>query len=197
MNNSQDYNLQEEREITSVSEQEVSFDDLQAIFNEQSQRLEKILDSPQAQPHRLDLSVSVSHRRRLQRAWFFLALVLFFFAATVMFGTILGQQNSDIYCRILYMALDVVFVILSVKSLYVAFVDYRLETVVKKVKRRYVFSSLIRTVALGLASVFTIVMVSCTTTVGDGFVMTQPQSHNDRTEIVDIIYDTMSKINNS
>ena len=107
-------NLQDLPDFASISEQEISFDDLQPLFDAQSRRLDDLLCRPEAHPLTLNTSHSRTFRTRMFYAWGILAI--YCVAAAIYWGISLWHYQYDIYFRIYTLFLEGCFLFLAVDT---------------------------------------------------------------------------------
>ena len=196
-----------------------SFDDLQPFFDEQSRRLDAILDHPEAQPKSLNRSHANTARIRLLRAWGIFASICL--AISVYWGIALWSHNFDIYYRVFTLVLEAIFISLTIDSASTAISllrhnpadvsfdrmqhtarhsttaphllsDFPKTHSPSKPTNVFLFSNFKRTIPIGAAASLMLVLVSCATKVGDGNTITQ--NHNARIEVVDDVIYTLSII---
>lgn len=218
-------NPQDLQDFAGVSEQEIVFDDLQPLFDDNSRRLADILDCPAARPTFLNISDAPTFRFRMVRAWGILALLCL--VATISWGIALWHYNYDIYYRLFTLFIEFVYILITVESIATTFTILRHDParvsfdrmlrftrrsgmrplyMPKKKSRpsahiarhrncrpsphtrsntfnsQFIIGNLKRTATIGIAASFTLVLIACTTTVGDGYTLTQ--DHNARLEAI-------------
>lgn len=187
------------------------FDDLQPLFDDHSRRLDAVLDRPEARPTSLNLSEARTFRLRMARAWGILALLCI--VVTISWGIALWRYNHDIYYRLFTLFLEFVYILITVESVATTLAILRhdparvsLDCMLRYARSRrpsprtlsYAFTpqlvidNLKRTATIGVAASFTLVLVACATTVGDGHTITQ--DHHARIEAVDNVTHTISNI---
>ena len=185
--------------------EDVSFDDLQPMFDEQSRRIDAVVGGRERLPHSLNFrGLRTQHRRVLQR-WCLLAVASA--AVAVYWGIDLWHHNFDIYYRIFTLFLEAVFVYIMAASV-VAAVSIvrsaparsglgRMEHCAtpaepSKFKLQNSRFDLSRPVNIGIAASVTLVMVACAGSVGDGYTMSQ--DHNARIEAVENVQSILNNI---
>lgn len=101
-----------------ITSPEPSFDDLQADFDEQRRRLTAIFDRPGVNPPGFDFSAV----RRFSNVGLMECLFksVLFVAATILWGINLGRYDYDLSFRILIVAIELIFLALSVLCIYKA-----------------------------------------------------------------------------
>ena len=98
----------------SAAQQEISFADLQPLFDAQSHRLDDLLRRPEAHPHTLNTNHSRTFRTRMFYAWGILAI--YCVAAAIYWGISLWHYQYDIYFRIYTLFLEGCFLFLAVDT---------------------------------------------------------------------------------
>lgn len=219
-------NPQDLQDFAGVSEQEIVFDDLQPLFDDNSRRLADILDYPEARPTFLNISDAPTFRFHMVRAWGVLALLCL--VATISWGIALWHYNYDIYYRLFTLFIEFVYILITVESIATTFAillhdparisfDRMLRftrrsgmhplympqkksrpathntrhsncrpsprTLSNTFNSQFIIGNLKRTATIGIAASFTLVLIACTTTVGDGHNITQ--DHPDRSASVE------------
>lgn len=183
-------------------DEEPSFDDLQPYFDEQARRIAAILDSPEVKPLTINMSAATTKHRRILRAWRVSAL--FFLAVSIYWGVALWHLADDTYLRIFSVILEAVFLVISIRSIFTVISILRCSPhrrrdtraclrPVKSGSRSFVVN-LERFVSLGVAASSVILLVSCTTTIGDGYVLTKNKHHDTRIETVENVADVLNQI---
>ena len=188
-----------------AGEEDVSFGDLQPMFDEQSRRIDSVVGGRERLPRSLDFAGLRTQHRRLLRRWSLLAVASA--AVAVYWGIDLWHHNFDIYYRIFTLFLEAVFVFIMVDSTVSAVsiaqsspVGSSLDRISHKAnaaepsKFRIQNSKfdLSRPVNIGIAASVTLVMVACATSVGDGYTMSQ--DHNARIEAVENVQSILNNI---
>lgn len=162
-----------------------SFSDLQSLFDDHTRRLSAILDRPEASPTVLDSSGARTNHSRLLYSWGILALLLT--AVSVYWGIALWHYQNDIHFRLFTLFVEAAFLFLSAES--VATVLALRRHAPTRIGLGGLWSGWRRTVAISLAASCTLVMVSCTPTIGDGYTMTQ--DHWARAQAIDTVTQTI------
>lgn len=175
-----------------------SFDDLQPAFDDSSRRLAQLLDRPGARAARLNSSAARSGRSRMARAWGLFAFLCLGISAY--WGAALWQYDYDIYVRLFSLFLEAVFLTLSAVAIAATRSHRRhpartgLDSMLRHARHRndpdtrspryekFSALSLNRAATFGIAASVALILVSCTTTVGDGHILTQ--NHHARLEAV-------------
>lgn len=185
--------------------EDVSFGDLQPVFDAQSRRIEAVVGGRERLPHSLNFRGLRTWHRRMLRRWCLLAVASA--AVAVYWGIDLWHHNFDIYYRIFTLFLEAVFVFIMVDSTVSAVsiaqsspVGSSLDRISHKAnaaepsKFRIQYSKfdLSRPVNIGIAASVTLVMVACATSVGDGYTMSQ--DHNARIEAVENVQSILNNI---
>ncbi len=183
--------------------EDVSFGDLQPVFDEQSRRIDAVVGGREHLPR--SLNFAGLRRRLMLRRWCLLAVASA--AVAVYWGIDLWHHNFDIYYRIFTLFLEAVFVFIMVDSTVSAVsiaqsspVGSSLDRISHKAnaaepsKFRIQNSKfdLSRPVNIGIAASVTLVMVACATSVGDGYTMSQ--DHNARIEAVENVQSILNNI---
>lgn len=187
---------------THTFDEEPSFDDLQPFFDMESHRIEAILDRIGVQPLSINKSASSTSRRRMLRAWE--ALALSCIAFSIICGVVIWHHAVDLYFRCFAVILEMFSLLLSFKSIRTIITILRHSPYRCKGSKATLLTakqsslprvdSLMRTVSIGVAVSFTLVLFSCTTTIGDGYVLTKNAHHDNRTESVEEIIETLTRI---
>ena len=188
-----------------AGEEDVSFGDLQPMFDEQSRRIDAVVGGRERLPHSLNFRGLRTQHRRMLRRWSLLAVASA--AVAVYWGIDLWHHNFDIYYRIFTLFLEAVFVYIMAASV-VAAVSIvrsaparaglgRMEHCAtpaepSKFKLQNSRFDLSRPVNIGIAASVTLVMVACATSVGDGYTMSQ--DHNARIEAVENVQSILNNI---
>ena len=228
-------NLPDLPDFASATQQEISFDDLQPLFDAQSRRLDDLLCRPEARPASLNTRHSRTFRTRMFYAWGILAI--YCVAAAIYWGISLWHHQYDIYFRIytlflegcfLFLAVDTVSTTLAIlrhdpastpfdrmlrysrrfgmRPLYLPRKKSRLATLIAHLRARrrttiipqsvfnfqFSTSNFSRTATIGIAASFTLILVSCAPTVGDGHTLTQ--NHPARIEAVENVSNIVNNI---
>ena len=185
--------------------EDVSFGDLQPVFDEQSRRIEAVVGGRERLPHSLNFRGLRTQHRRVLRRWCLLAVASA--AVAVYWGIDLWHHNFDIYYRIFTLFLEAVFVFIMVDSTVSAVsiaqsspVGSSLDRIShnatpaepSKFKLQNSKFDLSRPVNIGIAASVTLVMVACATSVGDGYTMSQ--DHNARIEAVENVQSILNNI---
>lgn len=185
--------------------EDVSFGDLQSVFDEQSRRIDAVVGGRERLPHSLNFRGLRTRHRRVLRRWSLLAVASAAFA--VYWGIDLWHHNFDIYYRIFTLFLEAVFVFIMVDSTVSAVsiaqsspVGASLDRIFhkanaaepSKIRIQYSKFDLSRPVNIGIAASVTLVMVACATSVGDGYTMSQ--DHNARIEAVENVQSILNNI---
>ncbi len=188
-----------------AGEEDVSFDDLQSVFDEQSRRIDAVVGGRERLPHSLNFRGLRTQHRRVLRRWSLLAVASAAFA--VYWGIDLWHHNFDIYYRIFTLFLEAVFVFIMVDSTVSAVsiaqsspVGSSLDRIShkanaaepSKIRIQNSKFDLSRPVNIGIAASVTLVMVACATSVGDGYTMSQ--DHNARIEAVENVQSILNNI---
>ena len=185
--------------------EDVSFDDLQPVFDEQSRRIDAVVGGRERLPHSLNFAGLRTYRRRMLRRWCLLAVASA--AVAVYWGIDLWHHNFDIYYRIFTLFLEAVFVFIMVDSTVSAVsiaqsspvgssldrISYKANAAEpSKIRIQNSKFDLSRPVNIGIAASVTLVMVACATSVGDGYTMSQ--DHNARIEAVENVQSILNNI---
>ncbi len=185
--------------------EDVSFGDLQPLFDEQSRRIDAVVGSRGHQPLSLNFAGWRTQHRRMLRQWSLLAVASA--AVAVYWGIDLWHHNFDIYYRIFTLFLEAVFVFIMVDSTVSAVsiaqsspVGSSLDRIShkanaaepSKIRIQNSKFDLSRPVNIGIAASVTLVMVACATSVGDGYTMSQ--DHNARIEAVENVQSILNNI---
>lgn len=185
--------------------EDVSFGDLQPLFDEQSRRIDAVVGSRGHQPLSLNFAGWRTQHRRMLRRWSLLAVASA--AVAVYWGIDLWHHNFDIYYRIFTLFLEAVFVLIMVDSTVSAVsiaqsspVGSSLDRIShkanaaepSKIRIQNSKFDLSRPVNIGIAASVTLVMVACATSVGDGYTMSQ--DHNARIEAVENVQSILNNI---
>ena len=101
-----------------LAEEDVSFDDLQPMFDEQSRRIDAVVGGRERLPHSLNFRGLRTQHRRVLRRWCLLAVASA--AVAVYWGIDLWHHNFDIYYRIFTLFLEAVFVYIMAASVVAA-----------------------------------------------------------------------------
>ena len=188
-----------------AGEEDVSFGDLQPLFDEQSRRIDAVVGGRERLPHSLNFRGLRTQHRRVLRRWCLLAVASA--AVAVYWGIDLWHHNFDIYYRIFTLFLEAVFVFIMVDSTVSAVsiaqsspVGSSLDRISHKAtpvepskfKLQNSRFDLSRPVNIGIAASVTLVMVACATSVGDGYTMSQ--EHNARIEAVENVQSILNNI---
>ena len=185
--------------------EDVSFGDLQPMFDEQSRRIDAVVGGREHLPRSLNFRGLRTYRRRMLRRWCLLAVASA--AVAVYWGIDLWHHSFDIYYRIFTLFLEAVFVFIMVDSTVSAVsiaqsspVGSSLDRISHKAtpaepskfKLQNSRFDLSRPVNIGIAASVTLVMVACATSVGDGYTMSQ--DHNARIEAVENVQSILNNI---
>lgn len=185
--------------------EDVSFCDLQPVFDEQSRRIDAVVGGRERLPHSLNFRGLRTQHRRVLRRWCLLAVASAAFA--VYWGIDLWHHNFDIYYRIFTLFLEAVFVYIMAASVVAAVsiaqsspvgasfdrISHRANAAEpSKFRIQYSKFDLSRPVNIGIAASVTLVMVACATSVGDGYTMSQ--DHNARIEAVENVQSILNNI---
>lgn len=234
-NHPRNENLPDLPDFASATQQEISFDDLQPLFDAQSRRLDDLLCRPEARPASLNTRHSRTFRTRMFYAWGILAI--YCVAAAIYWGISLWHYQYDIYFRIytlflegcfLFLAVDTVSTTLAIlrhdpastpfdrmlrysrrfgmRPLYLPRKKSHLATLIAHLRARrrttitpqsvfnFQFSTFnfSRTATIVIVASFTLILVSCTPTVGDGHTLTQ--NHPARIEAVESVTNIVNNI---
>ena len=188
-----------------LAEEDVSFGDLQPVFDAQSSRIDTVVGGRERLPHSLNFRGLRTQHRRVLRRWSLLAVASA--AVAVYWGIDLWHHNFDIYYRIFTLFLEAVFVFIMVDSTVSAVsiaqsspVGSSLDRISHKAtpaepskfKLQNSKFDLSRPVNIGIAASVTLVMVACATSVGDGYTMSQ--DHNARIEAVENVQSILNNI---
>ena len=188
-------NLPDLPDFASAAQQEISFADLQPLFDAQSRRLDDLLCCPEARPASLNTRHSRTFRTRMFYAWGILAI--YCVAAAIYWGISLWHYQYDIYFRIYTLFLEGCFLFLAVDTVSTTLAILRHDPASTPFDRMLRYSSfsilnLKRTATIGIAASFTLILVSCTPTVGDGHTLTQ--NHPARIEAVESVTNIVNNI---
>ena len=175
-----------------------SFNDLQPCFDEQLQRIEAIVNRPEAQPPSIAFANIRSPHRRSIRRWCLFAVL--FLAASVYWGIDLWRHDFDIYYNTYKLFLEGLFIFLFAKSVETIIYIYRhnpakanpLRMALYKNPQQRLFN-LKRIAYVGVATSFMVFFFSNASIVGDGYTMTQ--ASDNRIETIHDIQFTLSKMN--
>ena len=188
-----------------AGEEDVSFGDLQPMFDEQSRRIDAVVGGRERLPRSLNFRGLRTQHRRVLRRWSLLAVASA--AVAVYWGIDLWHHNFDIYYRIFTLFLEAVFVFIMVDSTVSAVsiaqsspVGSSLDRIShkanaaepSKIRIQNSKFDLSRPVNIGIAASVTLVMVACATSVGDGYTMSQ--DHNARIEAVENVQSILNNI---
>ena len=188
-----------------AGEEDVSFGDLQPLFDEQSRRIDAVVGGRERLPRSLNFRGLRTQHRRVLRRWSLLAVASA--AVAVYWGIDLWHHNFDIYYRIFTLFLEAVFVYIMAASVVAAVSIVRsaparaglgrmehCATPVEPSKFKLQNSKfdLSRPVNIGIAASFTLVMVACATSVGDGYTMSQ--DHNARLAAINSVTSILNNI---
>ena len=188
-----------------AGEEDVSFGDLQPVFDAQSRRIDAVVGGRERLPHSLNFRGLRTQHRRVLRRWCLLAVASA--AVAVYWGIDLWHHNFDIYYRIFTLFLEAVFVFIMVDSTVSAVSIVRSAPAraglgrmehcatpaePSKFKLQNSRFDLSRPVNIGIAASVTLVMVACATSVGDGYTMSQ--DHNARIEAVENVQSILNNI---
>ena len=188
-----------------AGEEDVSFGDLQPLFDAQSRRIDAVVGGRERLPHSLNFRGLRTQHRRVLRRWSLLAVASA--AVAVYWGIDLWHHNFDIYYRIFTLFLEAVFVFIMVDSTVSAVsiaqsspVGASLDRIShkanaaepSKIRIQNSRFDLSRPVNIGIAASVTLVMVACATSVGDGYTMSQ--DHNARIEAVENVQSILNNI---
>lgn len=185
--------------------EDVSFDDLQPMFDEQSRRIEAVVGGRGHLPRSLNFRGLRTYRRLMLRRWCLLAVASA--AVAVFWGIDLWHHSFDVYYRVFTLFLEAVFVYIMAASVVAAVSIVRsapahasLDRISHKAnaaepskfKLRNSRFDLSRPVNIGIAASVTLVMVACAGSVGDGYTMSQ--DHNARIEAVENVQSILNNI---
>ncbi len=185
--------------------EDVSFGDLQPMFDEQSRRIEAVVGGRGHLPRSLNFAGLRTQHRRVLRRWCLLAVASA--AVAVYWGIDLWHHNFDIYYRIFTLFLEAVFVFIMVDSTVSAVsiaqsspVGSSLDRIShkanaakpSKIRIQNSKFDLSRPVNIGIAASVTLVMVACATSVGDGYTMSQ--DHNARLAAINSVTSILNNI---
>lgn len=188
-----------------AGEEDVSFDDLQPMFDEQSRRIEAVVGGRGHLPRSLNFRGLRTYRRLMLRRWCLLAVASA--AVAVFWGIDLWHHSFDIYYRIFTLFLEAVFVYIMAASVVAAVsivrsaparaglgrISHKANAAEpSKFKLQNSRFDLSRPVNIGIAASVTLVMVACATSVGDGYTMSQ--DHNARIEAVENVQSILNNI---
>ncbi len=188
-----------------LAEEDVSFGDLQPMFDEQSRRIDAVVGGREHLPRSLNFRGLRTYRRRMLRRWCLLAVASA--AVAVFWGIDLWHHSFDIYYRIFTLFLEAVFVYIMAASVVAAVSIVRsaparagLDRIFhkanaaepSKIRIQNSKFDLSRPVNIGIAASVTLVMVACATSVGDGYTMSQ--DHNARIEAVENVQSILNNI---
>lgn len=101
-----------------AGEEDVSFGDLQPLFDEQSRRIDAVVGGRERLPRSLNFRGLRTQHRRVLRRWSLLAVASA--AVAVYWGIDLWHHNFDIYYRIFTLFLEAVFVYIMAASVVAA-----------------------------------------------------------------------------
>ncbi len=163
--------------------EDVSFGDLQSLFDEQSRRIEAVVGGRERLPRSLDFAGLRTQHRRVLRRWSLLAVASA--AVAVYWGIDLWHHNFDIYYRIFTLFLEAVAGLGRMEHC-------ATPAEPSKFKLQNSRFDLSRPVNIGIAASVTLVMVACATSVGDGYTMSQ--DHNARIEAVENVQSILNNI---
>ena len=188
-----------------AGEEDVSFGDLQPLFDEQSRRIDAVVGGRERLPRSLNFRGLRTYRRLMLRRWCLLAVASA--AVAVFWGIDLWHHSFDVYYRVFTLFLEAVFVYIMAASVVAAVSIVRsaparaglgrmehCATPAEPSKIRIQNSKfdLSRPVNIGIAASVTLVMVACATSVGDGYTMSQ--DHNARIEAVENVQSILNNI---
>lgn len=188
-----------------LAEEDVSFDDLQPMFDEQSRRIEAVVGGRGHLPRSLNFRGLRTYRRLMLRRWCLLAVASA--AVAVFWGIDLWHHSFDVYYRVFTLFLEAVFVYIMAASVVAAVSIVRsaparagLDRIShkanaaepSKIRIQNSKFDLSRPVNIGIAASVTLVMVACATSVGDGYTMSQ--DHNARIEAVENVQSILNNI---
>ena len=98
--------------------EDVSFDDLQPLFDEQSRRIDAVVGGRERLPHSLNFRGLRTQHRRVLRRWCLLAVASA--AVAVFWGIDLWHHSFDVYYRVFTLFLEAVFVYIMAASVVAA-----------------------------------------------------------------------------
>ena len=188
-----------------LAEEDVSFDDLQPMFDEQSRRIDAVVGGRGHLPRSLNFRGLRTYRRLMLRRWCLLAVASA--AVAVFWGIDLWHHSFDVYYRVFTLFLEAVFVYIMAASVVAAVSIVRsaparagLDRIShkanaaepSKIRIQNSKFDLSRPVNIGIAASVTLVMVACATSVGDGYTMSQ--DHNARIEAVENVQSILNNI---
>ena len=188
-----------------LAEEDVSFDDLQPMFDEQSRRIDAVVGGRERLPRSLNFRGLRTYRRLMLRRWCLLAVASA--AVAVFWGIDLWHHSFDVYYRVFTLFLEAVFVYIMAASVVAAVSIVRsaparagLDRIShkanaaepSKIRIQNSKFDLSRPVNIGIAASVTLVMVACATSVGDGYTMSQ--DHNARIEAVENVQSILNNI---
>lgn len=177
-----------------------SFDDLQALFDEQDRCLSAILARPDAYPRTLNPSHAGTLRRRMFREW--AAVAMFCIASAIGWGIALWHYNYDIYFLVFNLILEAVYISIATYTLLAcrSILRHNPDSTSFDIMLRYAQSCDImahdlqhkkshaspfvvgvqkpsfnfsRVASVVIASTCTLAFISCSTVAGDGYTMTK------------------------
>ena len=179
---------------------EPSFEDLQPYFDEQASRIADIIDSMGGRPPAINLSAATTNRRRALRAWGVLSL--FFLVVSIYWGIALWHLVDDIYVRIFSIFLEVVFIVIATKAIVTIISilrrspyrcrDTRGRFLMTRYSPHSLGASLLSNATIGFAASIFLVIISATTTVGDGLFLTKNMNQDTRIETIETIEYTLN-----
>ena len=195
-----------------INEEDIVFDDLQQIFDEQRRRLNVLLERPEAQVRTLNLRDRYTLRRKMLYAWGVLVVCLV--TGAICWAIVMGRYHYDSPMVILTYVLEGIFVVLIVDAaLAVRSVlrqnpgrvgpdqmlwqrrgkGWRADLMRERQWNPQVLMCRYRRVAdICLTTVCAFIIVSCTTTIGDGHTLTQ--NHHARQESINVVNSIVNKI---
>ncbi len=101
-----------------AGEEDVSFGDLQPLFDEQLRRIDAVVGGRERLPHSLNFRGLRTYRRLMLRRWCLLAVASA--AVAVFWGIDLWHHSFDVYYRVFTLFLEAVFVYIMAASVVAA-----------------------------------------------------------------------------
>lgn len=202
-----------EREMPpTINEEDIVFDDLQQIFDEQRRRLNVLLERPEAQVRTLNYRVRHTLRRKMLYAWGVLVVCLV--TGAICWAIVMSRYHYDSPMVILTYVLEGIIVVLIVDAVLavrsVLCQDPGREGMDKMLRpgrgkglladllserqwgARVFIDRYRRAAVICLTTVCAFIMVSCATTIGDGHTLTQ--NHHARQESINVVNSIVNKI---
>lgn len=195
-----------------INEEDIVFDDLQQIFDEQRRRLNVLLERPEAQVRTLNYRVRHTLRRKMLYAWGVLVVCLV--TGAICWAIVMSRYHYDSPMVILTYVLEGIIVVLIVDAVLavrsVLCQDPGREGMDKMLRpgrgkglladllserqwgARVFIDRYRRAAVICLTTVCAFIMVSCATTIGDGHTLTQ--NHHARQESINVVNSIVNKI---